>query len=353
MKLINLSYFLCPCCKGQLQLDESAVKADFSASGKDLQQGILGCLSCQTLFPVIAGIPILINPLEDWLRKNHSNILRGIHDCFRLSSDMLDWLNQREWSFGNQSQNNYYEDSRWLQIFIQTHFDPLRPGTDDPSPLGKALAQQEQVFEVCQEMLAAVIKKPVPQALDVGCNVGGMSYRLKPFAQNLLALDTAFCALLSAKRILHQTPKAISQGIRRIDGSFTETFDIDAQNASCDFLLSPLEQSHFTQTFDLITCLNVIDCVNNPEVFLNKLVSLLKPGGFLLLTSPYSWTSDDVPRDKWLTQTGLPSEQALQMLLEQKGMVLIEFRDHIPWVLTEHKRWYRVFSNHCILMQKN
>lgn len=35
--------------------------------------------------------------------------------------------------------------------------------------------------------------------------------------------------------------------------------------------------------------------------------------------------------------------------LRERGLEIIDHRDHVPWSLREHARWYRVCHDHCVL----
>ena len=45
---------------------------------------------------------------------------------------------------------------------------------------------------------------------------------------------------------------------------------------------------------------NLIDRVDNPAKCLEQLPGLLKSGGQLVITSPYTWLEEYTPRENWL-----------------------------------------------------
>lgn len=60
-----------------------------------------------------------------------------------------------------------------------------------------------------------------------------------------------------------------------------------------------------------------------------------------------------MPIDNWLGASAeSPSAIATREEIERLGFTILEETDHIPWVLREHQRWYRVFLNRCILARK-
>ena len=44
---------------------------------------------------------------------------------------------------------------------------------------------------------------------------------------------------------------------------------------------------------------------------------------------------------------------SLLAALRSRGLEILADRDHVPWVLREHDRWYRVFHDHCILARRS
>jgi 2-polyprenyl-6-hydroxyphenyl methylase/3-demethylubiquinone-9 3-methyltransferase len=53
---------------------------------------------------------------------------------------------------------------------------------------------------------------------------------------------------------------------------------------SIQFITSPLEQIHLSEKMDLIFCMNAINHVEDLNICYDKLVSLLKPGGKLIIS---------------------------------------------------------------------
>jgi SAM-dependent methyltransferase len=73
----------------------------------------------------------------------------------------------------------------------------------------------------------------------------------------------------------------------------------------CEFLQGDacnLSQTNtlLTKTFDCILAANLVDRLYDPVKFLEVIGTRLSPGGFLILTSPYTWLSDYTERERWL-----------------------------------------------------
>jgi SAM-dependent methyltransferase len=59
----------------------------------------------------------------------------------------------------------------------------------------------------------------------------------------------------------------------------------------------PRPQDHF----DVVTCLNVVDRVEDPGETVHVVGRLVRPGGLLVLASPHHFTPEFTPTHKWVT----------------------------------------------------
>ena len=98
------------------------------------------------------------------------------------------------------------------------------------------------------------------KALDVGCGAGLLAEPLARLGANVTGVD-ASPALIAVARD-------------------------HAQRAGLDIHYQSGELSQLQSQFDLITCMEVIEHVADPSVFLNLVVQRLAPGGLLILSTP-------------------------------------------------------------------
>lgn len=340
-------------CNGNLEATSSQVTPDVDENKQELIEGVLQCKKCGANYPVISGVAIILPRVTTWCRNNYHYIQSGAALANGIGQEMQQWLADRQWHLGNGSADNYYESERWNTIFTATHYDGVSRGKDDLSPLGKFIESQPQVFEVVEQMIIRHLDEPVSHALDIGTNVGGMSLRLAAHARKVTGIDTSFNSILTARKIQCGQPVTQMSYRRYHDGHHYEERTLEHQVENTEFLVASLFDLPMEEKYDLVTALNVIDVVDDPRQFLSALTELVKDDGLLLLTSPYSWGSDDVPIDNWLgASADRPSSVATLEEIEKQGFTIVEECDHVPWVLREHQRWYRVFLNHCILARK-
>jgi 2-polyprenyl-3-methyl-5-hydroxy-6-metoxy-1,4-benzoquinol methylase len=97
--------------------------------------------------------------------------------------------------------------------------------------------------------------------LDVGCGDGSISIPLMNAKNHLTLLDVS-------ENMLARAVSQVSPELRD-----------KVETIHQEFLSAPLESG----SYDLITCIGVLAHVAAPELVISKLVSLLRPGGLLIL----------------------------------------------------------------------
>lgn len=90
---------------------------------------------------------------------------------------------------------------------------------------------------------------------------------------------------------------------------------------------------------------NLIDRLATPQKCLEQLPNLLRPGGQLIITSPYTWLSNYTPRKNWLggrTFGGRPIKtfDALRQILSPDFKLIC--RLDLPFLLREHARKFQL-----------
>jgi SAM-dependent methyltransferase len=191
-------------------------------------------------------------------------------------------------------------------------------------------------------------------ALDVGCNVGGMVYRLAPHCAFVYGVDLSFAATLIARRLLLHQPVAQKSYRLPREGRQSEERGLALRRpGNVEMVVASGTHLPFPPgMFDLVSCLSVIDNVPDPAALIGSISDSLKPGGIFLFSSPYSWIVEFTNVNKWLgEETGQPPAMALRTLLTEQFEILWD-QDAVPWILRDDQRCYEVWLNHCVLAQK-
>jgi len=89
--------------------------------------------------------------------------------------------------------------------------------------------------------------------------------------------------------------------------------------------------------FDLVLAANLIDRVRDPKKLLQKVLpALVRPGGVLLLTSPYTWSKEFTPPSRWPKDS---FSTIHKLLLPHFRLV---HRQNLPFLLREHRRKFQL-----------
>lgn len=235
---------------------------------------------------------------------------------------------------------NIYETDEIISQYIEFHYGEEYFGVPN--------------FPVaCVRALALYLKgRNAERALDLGCATGRASFELAGIFDHVDAID------FSARLI--QMPSALQdKGTQRYtirhEGDLVTYKEIRLANFGG--YESVKDKIFFMQgdacnlaekytDYDLVFAGNLIDRLYDPRKFLDLIKGRIRPGGLLVLTSPYTWLEKFTARDKWLggfkAQTGesYTTLEGLRDALAPEFDMLDEPRD-IPFVIRETRRKFQ------------
>jgi SAM-dependent methyltransferase len=213
--------------------------------------------------------------------------------------------------------------------------------------------------------LGALSDLPDGPILLLGAAAGGEILALPPSDRHVVALEAnpvllawtsavaQGCELLPCRRTASQLearPLALSDDRRRRLA--------EATLLCADALDPPFEVGSFA----VILCLNLVDSVSDPEVLLNQCQALLRPGGALLLASPWHWVDSITPPRRRLDRSFDPQvSHAWQMSSLLTGALVPEFmhklrlqhsEDARPWSIRVHDRMTVHYSLQALLLRR-
>lgn len=189
------------------------------------------------------------------------------------------------------------------------------------------------------------------RALDLGCAVGRSSFELARTFDEVVGIDFSARFIEAAQTMQRDGAmniRAAREGVA-IDEFYLELpLDLPRervafrQGNACDL---PAELG----SFDLVLMANLIDRLPDPARCLARLPALVSPGGWLVITSPYTWLEDYTPRGKWLDQgqgtlTALRAHLRPAFTLAHTFDLPMVIRDHhrkSQWTVTEASVWRR------------
>jgi putative 4-mercaptohistidine N1-methyltranferase len=179
------------------------------------------------------------------------------------------------------------------------------------------------------------------RALDLGCAVGRSSFELGRHFDEVVGIDFSKRFVTAAQQ-MQREGTAIVRAQR--EGPVVDKLRLD--------LPADLRTDHIhfergdacalpstIGAFDLVLMANLIDRLPDPARCLASMPSLIVSGGWLIITSPYTWLEEYTPRPLWLVDEGGGTLAALQKILAPS----FEFKQAIdlPFLIREHRRKYQ------------
>jgi putative 4-mercaptohistidine N1-methyltranferase len=223
---------------------------------------------------------------------------------------------------------NIYESDKLLAEYLLFHYASAEEILPYKSGPREALEYPARCVSECVTASG--------RALDLGCAVGRSSFELARTCAEVIGIDFSRRFVVAATALKtgdlpyarvdegDRTTPLIARVPAGIDRSRVTFETGDAMNLRSDL-----------GVFDVVLMANLIDRLSEPQKCLARLPSLVKSGGQLVITSPYTWLEDFTPRANWLT----PTLDGLQAALAPH-FDLVTTRD-MPFLIREHARKFQ------------
>ena len=238
---------------------------------------------------------------------------------------------------------NPYETDKSLAEYLLFHYG----SPEQIVPVG--MPEMERFTDFAVRSVSDVLKTDLlpknARALDVGCAVGRSTFELARFCNEVIGMDFSHRFIAAAKAVK--------------ESGFAEFHRIDEGHLATalrNFLPSELNRHRvkFEQgdamhlradlgTFDVVHAANLIDRLHDPLKFLRQLSGLVRQGGQLILTSPYTWLEEYTPQANWLGgfyQNG-QALATLERLQRELSDFLLLTTHELPFLIREHGRKYQ------------
>ncbi len=200
------------------------------------------------------------------------------------------------------------------------------------------------------------------RALDLGCATGRSSFELARHFDHVDALD------FSARLI--QAPSALkATGMQRYavqdEGELVSFKEVLLEDLGYEAIK---DRVNFMQgdacnlpakfsDYDLVFAGNLIDRLYDPALFLDLIKQRIRPGGLLVITSPYTWLEEFTARDKWLGGFKAETGESYTTLEGLRDHLAPEFSMlgspvDVPFVIRETRRKHQHTVSELSVWQK-
>lgn len=288
-----LDVLACPTCSGELATDP---------------RGVLACERCGCLYPVLAGVAVLVPGPDRWVAAHREPILATLAEHGLAGDDALEMVS----IFADAGAGA--EPRRWNDDWVPSEaWDEPWPAVPErhADDFGRFVAAAE---ERTPASLVAGELGAVDSCLELGVGAGGLSVLLAPQAERLVLGDVSLRALMTAHERCAELGAEVCPVV------------VDADRLA----LRP-------RSIDAVVAANLIDLLDVPDDFVAAVAAGLRPGGALALVTPDPALGD---RD---------AADVLDDLLADHGLTVAWSEDHVPWLRPHRSREWQVYFGRALV----
>lgn len=349
---------VCPRCKHDRKITAPLNLAAVAVEqGDTILQGNLICSDsgCRLEYPIIDGIPIIVNNIRKYLADNVFQI-NARDDLSPVVESILGD------AVGPGTPFNVARHH--LSTYGWGHYGDKAPASRAEAATGSdTTGTVADCLSAGLRLLGAQAQAPL---LDIGCAAGRTSFELaQRFSGLTLGIDLNFSLLRLAQRVLHTGVATFP--LKRVGIVYDrQEYPVAFENKdkvdfwACDALALPFQE----ETFRFTSAMNVFDVVNAPRDLLVAMDRALATDGAAILATPYDWSAS-TPIETWVgghSQRGLHGGSAEPLLRNMLSpgtagavgslRIVGEVEEH-PWNIRIHSRHSAQYVTHIVACRKN
>lgn len=232
--------------------------------------------------------------------------------------------------------DNPYETDRFLAEYLLFHYGSEEDVLGDvPGPRMALNFPRRSVSELIGPM------QRDSRALDVGCAVGRATFELARYAAEVIGIDFSQRFITAAQGL---KAAGSCESTRVIEGALTAPFTaqvptgVDVSRVTFE-VGDAMALRGGLGAFDVVLAANLICRLPEPRRFFAQLPTLVKPGGQLLLTTPFTWLAEYTTSENWLGGEGKRSFEALKEILAPHFE--LQVTKDLPFLIREHERKFQ------------
>lgn len=234
--------------------------------------------------------------------------------------------------------DNPYESDELLQQYLVFHYASAEE--QFPYPFGGADAL-DFPRRCAQEGVDVSRLGSKERALDLGCAVGRSTFDLARVFDSVVGIDYSQAFIDAANRLKID---GVHLADRLDEGSSVTQLEVSV-DADIERERTLFEQGDAQRiredigTFDAVIACNLICRLPEPMRLLNRLKDLLRPGGQLFITTPFTWLEEYTPSENWLGDGAQDSFAGLRRALEPSFS--LDKKWNMPFLIREHARKFQ------------
>ena len=284
------------CKKARLYLES------FLGTEDECIEGFLSCKICKSKYPIIQGVPILLENFHEYACQRIITFGKWIVNS--KSYQIKSFLKSEGAKIRGHTYNDRYEENGiWYNVYLNTHNG--YPSDDRLLSLLKKQIKPKHVYK----MLTNENLSLSGIGLDIGCSVGSSTFELSKKLSYVFGIDLSFSFILEARKIMH-----------------------NRNRRNMEFIVTDATKLPFkSKFFQSIVALNVIDRLDFVKLIFS-VNSSIKKNGKLILIDPYHFVND----------TGKDNFDSIQIRkrLEKFGYKIKNEESYIPWIMKINERSY-------------
>ena len=296
-KIASDLYCINETCKTGLLNLESILQVD-----DDCIEGFLSCKLCDTHYPIIQGVAILVNDFHKYASQRITTFGGWIVNS--KSPEIKGYLRSQGLKIRSPTFNDHYEENNTgYQSYMNFYH-----GFSADDRLLQLLKKQIKPDNI-YKMLSSRSLKLNGVGLDLGCAIGSSTFELSKKLSYVFGIDMSFSFIFAARRTMH---------VRK--------------SRNIEFIVADAANLPFkSKIFESVVALNIVDRID-----LYKLVTsvngCIKKHGKLILIDPYHFI-DNNDRDKF-------DSVELRKKLLTFGYTTKNKESYIPWIIKINERSY-------------
>ncbi|MGH3798233.1 MAG: 5-histidylcysteine sulfoxide synthase [Pseudonocardiaceae bacterium] len=257
--------------------------------------------------------------------------------------------------------NDIYRTRQSLNQYLLMHYGTAEETLGTPSLAAGVFSQAHGFSRRVVGLLVDTARAhgvPLGDALDLGCAVGGATFELSKHFDRVLGLDYSPSFIDTARELA----RAGSIPYQRIDQGERSTalwarVDPAAHADRVEFQVADAcALPTGVGSFDSVLLANILCRLPDPRACLARMCgadAVLRPGGLLLVASPWSWTAEFTERPQWLGASpgSGSSDDALHEFLSVEYELI--YTGELPMVLRDHERRFQYVLPRTTIWRRN